>query len=899
MATEMNYDKIRHFFSDEVWDAMPDIERTANLARFNAYVSMLMNGCPMKAPAFMSPEEPKPSRKKGGSSTRTQPKPTNPAPTRRSSRQANLTSIQSASSNQGNSSQPDLTSMESGRNCSSDNREGRNDITMPITQADNPSPNMPNFVRDPTPRLPSPSLDSSVNFSSGNATHNSLPLRTDAVVEDSTFDEFPGIHSSEDLLSLRSSSPCMDFDEVMSSFASANEQSEAIEDSLSNMTRHMPRNSSSLGSPSAVYESCGPQHTSNSQQREGDDLQMSSSIHDPWNKENISPTWGETQAMNSRAAAETSSTAEASSTMQSFRTASSLFNVPRCLAGPSALPLQSVRPASNFVRTPAVAPTALPEHSSVRPASILMMGPSATSSCHSLQYGMRAAASSASTLVSVRPACTQSTRSPSLLVGTPVSPSTLPEQSVRPSSSFMLRPSATSSSHTYQYGTPATASSSSALPAVRPGCSRGSSASPHQQVIRLIQERLAELSLEYNILEIIQASKDPLLRELDENGIVYGAERKRFITIITDHLISEAGSVLNVTTRQREAAAISIVKTLPKMRKHLVKESDRPWHHFFGEGNMGFLAHSIITNQRSLKRKTGQGVRNAPSVPKGPKVPRKLLPPPDDTPDDSPDPVSFVQDVSELSQTMPTIGNKANVLHLMSQTYTRRREKMAKKELNTGRIIEGFPHFLSYHGELIEQEFNTLYPSRQGVFFREFMVDMVPKILAIVKDDQKFMECVNWTSNDALNALYCLTKFLPTPRRTFEHERKMPLHARTSDLLFIVPLGSDPQQQADQRRSESEYMIQPHLMTVGNGRDAKIFLVLGDSKLLELSRAATLTNATDLLLKSFFVFSAYFPLGWKNAFRFLQLYVYKIPLDSARESSFPEHYLRLKNMSIQ
>ena len=105
---------------------------------------------------------------------------------------------------------------------------------------------------------------------------------------------------------------------------------------------------------------------------------------------------------------------------------------------------------------------------------------------------------------------------------------------------------------------------------------------------------------------------------------------------------------------------------------------------------------------------------------------------------------------------------------------------------------------------------------------------------------------------------------------------------------YLLQAGSDPKLEADKRRAEAGYMIQPHLLCIGNQKAlGRMFLVVGDSSLLELSRNATPTNAVDLLLKTYFTLHLHYPLGWKNAFRFFQIYIYGIPSEK-RESSFPE-----------
>ena len=102
--------------------------------------------------------------------------------------------------------------------------------------------------------------------------------------------------------------------------------------------------------------------------------------------------------------------------------------------------------------------------------------------------------------------------------------------------------------------------------------------------------------------------------------------------------------------------------------------------------------------------------------------------------------------------------------------------------------------------------------------------------------------------------------------------------------------------EAQKRRNEANYPVQPYVMAVGSPDNiSKMFIVVGDTRLFELPRTASATNALDLLIKTFFVGNLFYPLGWKNALRFLQVHVYKIPPENPRESTFDEKLLFILN----
>lgn len=50
---------------------------------------------------------------------------------------------------------------------------------------------------------------------------------------------------------------------------------------------------------------------------------------------------------------------------------------------------------------------------------------------------------------------------------------------------------------------------------------------------------------------------------------------------------------------------------------------------------------------------------------------------------------------------MPTMGEKNNILALMRETFDRRRSHYEYREQTTCSLIEEFPHFLSFGGEVV------------------------------------------------------------------------------------------------------------------------------------------------------------------------------------------------------
>lgn len=115
----------------------------------------------------------------------------------------------------------------------------------------------------------------------------------------------------------------------------------------------------------------------------------------------------------------------------------------------------------------------------------------------------------------------------------------------------------------------------------------------------------------------------------------------------------------------------------------------------------------------------------------------------------------------------------------------------------------------------------------------------------------------------------------------------------------MLQSGTDPSVQAQVKRDEATYPVQPYVMAVGSPNSiSKMFIVVGDTRLFELPRNASVTNALDLLFKTFFVANLFYPLGWKNVLRFLQVHIYAIPLENPRESTFDEQLLLILNTAL-
>lgn len=117
--------------------------------------------------------------------------------------------------------------------------------------------------------------------------------------------------------------------------------------------------------------------------------------------------------------------------------------------------------------------------------------------------------------------------------------------------------------------------------------------------------------------------------------------------------------------------------------------------------------------------------------------------------------------------------------------------------------------------------------------------------------------------------------------------------------IFVPQNQSDPFAEVGRKIADSNYQVQPYILARGTTKQiSQMYLVLGDGKLVQLSRHASPVNAIDLLLKCYFSLTLHYPLGWKNVFRFIQVHVFKIPKENARESDFSEKAISIRNTVI-
>lgn len=129
---------------------------------------------------------------------------------------------------------------------------------------------------------------------------------------------------------------------------------------------------------------------------------------------------------------------------------------------------------------------------------------------------------------------------------------------------------------------------------------------------------------------------------------------------------------------------------------------------------------------------------------------------------------------------MATIGEKQNILNLMAKTFERRRNKLTQKEVSASALLDEFPHFVSYHGEVVsvyrqmdalflliikgdmrtnicffliqmQQEFTLMHSGKQSFFLRSFTCDFMPRLLKIAANEsEKYAKCLKFSNGKCL-----------------------------------------------------------------------------------------------------------------------------------------------------
>ncbi|KAK3920374.1 RNA-directed RNA polymerase L, partial [Frankliniella fusca] len=350
---------------------------------------------------------------------------------------------------------------------------------------------------------------------------------------------------------------------------------------------------------------------------------------------------------------------------------------------------------------------------------------------------------------------------------------------------------------------------------------------------------------------------------LREGYLLPTTARKLVFRVLVHYLInSHAGNIKDVNAHMKHGMAKSIVTTYVQYQSPTVVTNVTPWAHIYNpKKNSGNLANIMKRAQTALpladRVRKGKVKKQKSKAKKKQQLTSKI-------------------NIEALAVMMPNSDNKEEIFSGMEKSFDVRCEDRGKG-LSITELLEKFPHFLNYSGELILLEFKLLYPKAEDMCVA--MTPLIPKVIENWKDTRINPTC----KENVVKAFMILASRLP-----HAIARKMgPAFPQEKELIVVVPRNSCVETLVEEKRAASKKAVQPYLIAVQGSLTSdilKLFLVL-DSKLIELTRMP-LIRAIDVLFKSYIAFNVHYPESWKQFFRFLQTCFYKF-LCSEKDSVPP------------
>ncbi|XP_074096570.1 uncharacterized protein LOC141525824 [Cotesia typhae] len=110
----------------------------------------------------------------------------------------------------------------------------------------------------------------------------------------------------------------------------------------------------------------------------------------------------------------------------------------------------------------------------------------------------------------------------------------------------------------------------------------------------------------------------------------------------------------------------------------------------------------------------------------------------------------------------PTDQNKEKIVTLLEDTRDFKRQWIEQSGPTISEIFSHYPRFLDYDGEMIEQEFDSLYPKSADNFLEKFSTFYAPRIYHYVKQCKPALYTESAIiSDENLRALMILSTLLP------------------------------------------------------------------------------------------------------------------------------------------
>ncbi|KAK3931382.1 Protein GrpE [Frankliniella fusca] len=396
--------------------------------------------------------------------------------------------------------------------------------------------------------------------------------------------------------------------------------------------------------------------------------------------------------------------------------------------------------------------------------------------------------------------------------------------------------------------------------------------------VQLSEEEYAATLPKYDIDKILKDAGDELeeaLSILGKDGICFGPERKRVIRTLANHLyFKEVSDPLHVTVKMREGMACSFVNKYP-LYKSNEDQNKRSWWRIFDPSKpAGYLQNAVKTIFNHIpqnKRPRGGGKKK-----KGGNHSNS-----DDSSDQNQSLGNSSHDPDQewMSLEMALECNKKKITEGMRRSREVRRKWITSEGPYIAVVLKRYPHLMSFDGELIELDFEFMYPNHVSTFMKEFP-SFIRGLRAVEKENFMPFEEITGDDGEVISACLTIAKLLPRPNLPRSKKGKTggtePLRPDVSSLVTIIPENTNVKDEIKARRTAAKGKpVQPYLLGLAPGQDFTSLCIVLDDKCIMLGKV-TLIKAFDMLFKVYHVFNAHYPAGWKTFWEFIEFGIYSI-----------------------
>ncbi|XP_057323486.1 uncharacterized protein LOC130670103 isoform X5 [Microplitis mediator] len=361
--------------------------------------------------------------------------------------------------------------------------------------------------------------------------------------------------------------------------------------------------------------------------------------------------------------------------------------------------------------------------------------------------------------------------------------------------------------------------------------------------------------------------------------------RKSLIRIVVAELIKAQDSHYP-PKEAKFALAKAITSEFPRLKDTKLNVGYEHYYNETSTNNRGFIENRLITIRKTLspskkKYKTSQQNKNThvSTSSSDNQLPEELI----------------REMISSMKLKMPTEINKKQIISYLKDTRNFRRDWIRSTNPSITEIFEMYPRLIDYNGEMINLEFEALFPKQADNFLSKFPTIYTPKILAYTKKYRPVLyKASSYIGDNDLRALLVLVELLPvcnsvkTPKgkgkgkgkgrkrqvnEDNEKEEPLKLDFPNQYLLRLEPEGTNLDQLVSSVTAQSKMSVQPYLVAVsGQSRDCTF--INGDGWFISVKDKGNRVISFDVLYKIFYVLNVEYPHSLRNFYNFMDFYVY-------------------------